>query len=109
MAFKDLARSLAVAHLEAPLRDQAAAEAAAEAAGTALGRHCMGNAAGRDGQARLLAPPGLARRATSGTVSYFYPLSSLTTMYDLLMDNRSVSPVSWNYGYGHKSLQRGLG
>jgi hypothetical protein len=94
MAFKDLARSLAVAHLEAALRDQPAAEAA----GTALGRHCMGNAVGRDGQARLLVPPGLARRATSGTVSYFYSLSSFTTMYDLLMDNRSVSPVSLTTG-----------
>jgi len=83
MTFKDLARSLAVVHLETALRDQAAAEAAlwdqaeVEAAGTALGRHCMGNAVGRDGQAPLLVPPGFARRATSGTVSYFYPLPRL--------------------------------
>lgn len=68
MAFKDLARSLAVApRLLAPLT-RAVVE-------VALRQHYMGNAAGAGGPALPPVPPGLARRATSGTVSYPYPPS----------------------------------
>lgn len=66
MAFKDLARSLVVAPRALALLTRAVVE-------VALRRHCMGNAAGAGGPALPPVPPGLARRATSGIVSYFCP------------------------------------
>jgi hypothetical protein len=68
MALKGLARLLAVAHRDPAPRDQAAE--------ARMGRRCMGNAVGMDGQDPRLVPPGLARRATTITVSYFCLLSS---------------------------------
>jgi hypothetical protein len=91
MTLKGLARLLAVA----PREDQTAE--------ARMGRRCMGNAVGMDGQDPRLVPPGLARRATTITVSYFCLLSLFgfrtANRHDLLIDNRPMSTVmGWNYG-----------